>query len=118
MVTIRALKHARCKSLTLILSQIACPPQATGTPTGDIHTTLVNTANGDLTGLFIARALLSDNRLTTQHIIDRIGHIAMDNSLIPTLLFHHHLEGRWRFALLNTLLSMATARLFVTQSHR
>src|SRR5579885_408877 len=72
-------------------------------------------AHRDLTGFLVARALLRDDGLSAQHAIHRVGNVAMDGHLFPALLLDHHIEGRRRFALLNTLLRMASPRLLVAQ---
>src|SRR5579885_2822576 len=106
------LKHAGRE--TLIGASSA---QAAGPPGWNLHTARGNAAREDLTGLLIAGTLLGYNGLSPQHIIHRIGHIAMDNHFFPALLFDDHIKGGRSFTLKNTFLRMTTTRLLVTQCH-
>ena len=91
--------------------------KAADAPAWHIHTTCGNTASGNTSRLFIARALLGGYSLPSQHAVHRVGHIAMYDQFLPSLLFNHHIEGGWRFTLQDTLLGVPPPCLLVTEGH-
>src|SRR5579884_1209740 len=89
--------------------QAACPPHR------DFHAAGRDAAHGDAARLLVAGALLGDDRLAAQHVVDRIGYVAVDDQLFPALLLHYHVEG-WRgLALKDALLRMAASGLLIAQ---
>src|SRR5205823_4028037 len=76
------------------------------TPGRHLHTTGGDTTHCDSSRLLITGTLFSHDGLTTQHAVYRIGHVAMDDQLLPALLFDKYIKSWWCFTLQNTLLRM------------